>query len=157
MPVATSTASAGGGATSNASADESPPPGAGVHTVICAVVRAARSAAGIAAVSCTGLTYVVGRSAPSHRTTELAANPVPFTVIEKAAPPIGAAAGDNDVNDGGPATTVMGGLVAARVKPLLRNRRNSYVPGVEGAARGHGRVAVPAPTCMNAGERLVGA
>lgn len=42
--------------------------------------------------------------------------------------------------------TVMVGLVAAMVYPLLSKSRNSYVPAVEGMLTVHVRVVTPAPT-----------
>jgi hypothetical protein len=41
--------------------------------------------------------------------------------------------------------TLTGGLVAARVKPWLGKRRNSYCPGAVGVTV-HVRVVTPAPT-----------
>jgi hypothetical protein len=65
---------------------EMPPPGAGVNTVICAVPATAISDASIAAVSRVAETYVVVRSDPFHRTTELVTKLVPLTVKVNAAP-----------------------------------------------------------------------
>ena len=73
---------------------EVPPPGDGLTTTTCAVLTEAVSAAVIAAVSRTALTNVVGRALPFHCTTELATNPVPFTVRVKAADPGITVAGD---------------------------------------------------------------
>src|SRR2546421_285290 len=71
VPVGDSVASAGDGLlTLNVWAAEVPPPGAGVTTVTDAVAAAARSEAGIAAVSCVALTKVVVRAAPFQRTLE---------------------------------------------------------------------------------------
>src|SRR5207237_739516 len=72
---------------------EVPPPGAGVNVVTCAVPATARSAAGMAAVSCVADTNVVARSAPFQRTTELATKPLPLAVSVKPGPPAGAEAG----------------------------------------------------------------
>jgi hypothetical protein len=66
--------------TLNVCALDSPPPGAGLKTVIGNVPVVARSPAGIAAVSCVELTKLVVRLEPSKRTTELAMKLVPFTV-----------------------------------------------------------------------------
>ena len=60
----------------------------------------ATSAAGMAAVSCVGLTYVVERSAPSQCTFEPATKPEPVSVRVKAAPPTGAFAGLRDARTG---------------------------------------------------------
>jgi hypothetical protein len=49
---------------------ETPPPGAGLKTVIEAVPGIVRSEAGMAARSCVSETNVVGRSEPFHRTIE---------------------------------------------------------------------------------------
>lgn len=49
-------------------------------------------------------------------------------------------------NWGSALVTVTVGLVAALVYPLLRNSRNSYVPGVSGIAMVHVFVVTPAPT-----------
>src|SRR5438552_1806601 len=64
-----------------------PPPGAGVTTVTDAVVAAARSEAGIAAVSCVALPKVVVRVAPFQRTLEPVTKSVPVRVSAKAGPP----------------------------------------------------------------------
>src|SRR5207237_45177 len=77
-----------------------PPPGAGVTTVTDAVVAAARSDAGIAAVSCVTLTKVVVRVAPFQRTLEPVTKLLPFRVRVKAAPPTLALEGESDVSDG---------------------------------------------------------
>ena len=45
--------------------------------------------------------------------------------------------------------TVTVGLVAARVNPPFRNNRNSYVPGVVGAAMVHDVLVTPAPTYVH--------
>jgi hypothetical protein len=64
-----------------------PPPGAGLNTLTDAVPATALSAAGIAAVNRVAETYVVVRSAPFQRTTELDTKLVPFTVNVNALPP----------------------------------------------------------------------
>jgi hypothetical protein len=56
------------------------------------------------------------------------ANELPLTVRVNAVPPARALLGDNDVATGAgvnDVSTVTGGLVAARVKPLFKNSRNS--------------------------------
>jgi hypothetical protein len=66
---------------------EVPPPGADVNTVTDTVPAVAMSAAGIAALNLVEETYVVGRLAPFHCTTESLMKPLPLTVSVKAAPP----------------------------------------------------------------------
>jgi len=66
--------------TENACAFDSPPPGAGLKTVIGNDPIAVRSLAGIAAVTCVELMKVVVRLEPLKRTTELEMKLVPFTV-----------------------------------------------------------------------------
>src|SRR5215475_8974070 len=78
----------------NDSAPDCPPPGLGVKTVTDAVPATAMSAAPIAARSCVALTYVVARSLPFHRTTELATKLLPVTVSVSAGPPAAALVGD---------------------------------------------------------------
>src|SRR5438094_8944911 len=71
--------------TVNVWALDTPPPGAGLKTVIGKLPAVVRSLAGIAAVSSVELTNVVGRAAPLKRTTEAPeTNPVPSTVIVSA-------------------------------------------------------------------------
>src|SRR5207249_4118769 len=72
---------------------EVPPPGSGVKTVTEAVPTAARSAAGMAAVSCVPLTNVVVRAVPFQRTSEVATKFVPVTVSVKSVPPAAALLG----------------------------------------------------------------
>src|SRR5207253_2827922 len=60
-----------------------PPPGGALNTVTRAVPAVRRSVAGIAALSCVGETYVVGRAVPFQRTTEPATKFVPVTVSVK--------------------------------------------------------------------------
>jgi len=60
-----------------------PPPGVGLKTVTVRVAPAAMSVAEIVAFNSVGETYVVGRFAPFHRTTEVATKFVPFTVRVK--------------------------------------------------------------------------
>jgi hypothetical protein len=64
----------------NAAGFDTPPPGAGLVTVMVAVLAAATSAAEIDAVSCDALTNVVARGLPFQFTTEAETNPVPLTV-----------------------------------------------------------------------------
>src|SRR5262245_60352075 len=66
---------------------DSPPPGAGLNTIILAGPAAAMSIAEIAAVNCIPLTNVVVRSESFHRTTEPLAKLVPLTVRAKAGDP----------------------------------------------------------------------
>jgi hypothetical protein len=106
------------------------------------------SAAVMAAVNCVPLTNVVVRGLPFHFTTEVDAKPDPFTARERPAPPARTVDGESEFTTGtggGTKITVTVGLVAARVYPLLRKRRNSYVPAVAGAATVHVRVVTPLP------------
>ena len=133
----------------NGSAVDVPPPGDGVNTVTCAVLAVARSAALIDARTCVPLTNVVGRGAPSQRTSEAAVNPLPLTVSVKGPPPAVARDGLIVETTGigfMAADTVTAGLVATLVYPLSRNRRNSYVPGVDGMLTVQVRVVTPPPT-----------
>src|SRR5271156_919413 len=75
--------------TVNGTAFDAPPPGAGLVTVIEAVVAVAIFAAGTAAVSWSWFTNVVVSGVPFQFTTEFAVNKVPLTVKVNAAPPAG--------------------------------------------------------------------
>src|SRR6266404_29508 len=96
-------------------AAEVPPPGAGVTTVTEAVPVAARSAAGIAAVSCVALTKVVVRAAPFHWTVAPFTKPLPVSVSVKPAPPTMALDGDSVVSAGAGLLIVK--VCAAEVPP----------------------------------------
>jgi len=72
---------------------DTPPPGAGLTTVIVAVVGEAMSEAGIAAVNFELFTKVVVLELPFQSTVEPEMKPVPVTVKVKAAPPGTAASG----------------------------------------------------------------
>src|SRR6267143_5645078 len=96
-------------------AAEVPPPGAGVTTVTEAVPVAARSAAGIAAVSCVALTKVVVRAAPFHCTVAPFTKPLPVSVSVKPAPPTIALDGDSVVSVGAGLLIVK--VCAAEVPP----------------------------------------
>jgi hypothetical protein len=122
------TISTGATVTENVSGFEVPPPGDGENTETCALPTAARSAAEIAACNCVALTKVVGRFAPFHRTTDDETNPVPFTLSVSELVPASTELGVNELRTGtafGPGATVTAGLVAARVYPLFKNKRNS--------------------------------
>src|SRR4051812_30686070 len=68
--------------TVNVCALDTPPPGAGLKTVIGKLPAVVRSLAGIVGVSGVELTKVVGRAEPLNRTTDTpGAKPEPFTVI----------------------------------------------------------------------------
>src|SRR5437899_3798874 len=69
----------------NAAAFEATGPGLTTRTV--AVPTVAMSAAAMLAVTCVGLTTVVGRADPFHSTFAPAAKPLPSTVSVKAGPP----------------------------------------------------------------------
>src|SRR5205823_1929975 len=77
-----------------------PPPGAGLKIVTDADPAAAISAAEMAADSCVAETYVVARSAPFQRTTELVTRFVPVTLSVKPGPPAVAEVGVNPVDVG---------------------------------------------------------
>jgi hypothetical protein len=79
---------------------EVPPPGAGVNTLTPTVPGLARSAAEMAARSWVGLTKVVVRLAPFHRTTEVLTKPLPVTVSVTPEPPAAALAGERLVTTG---------------------------------------------------------
>ena len=66
--------------TENVWADDRPPPGAGLKTLICTVVAVAKSEADIAARSSVGETYVVNLSAELYLTTEFTLKLEPKTV-----------------------------------------------------------------------------
>jgi len=89
---------------------------------------------------------VVVRALPVTCTVAPGANPVPVTVSVKALLPAATLAGLRPVIPGVGFTTLTGGLVAARVKPLFRKSRNSYCPGAVGIVTVHVRVVTPAPT-----------
>src|SRR2546421_117816 len=99
----------------NVWAPEVPPSTPGIVTVTWAVPTAAMSEAGIAAVTCVGLTRVVVRAAPFQRTLAPMSNPVPVSVSVNPAPPAVALEGDSVVSVGPPALT--GRLSAADVPP----------------------------------------
>jgi hypothetical protein len=139
----------GGGTIVKSSDDDVPPPGGGVETETSADPTEATSLAAIAAVNCVLLTNVVGRALPFQFTTDEDAKPDPLTASVKPAAPATPLEGASEFTagtGGGTKTTVTAGLVAARVEPLLRKRRNSYVPAVDGAATVHVRVVTPLPT-----------
>src|SRR5204862_4723802 len=125
-----------------------PPPGDGVKTLSCAVPTDATSKDGTLIRSCVALTYVVVRLTPFHRATDDETKPLPLSVSVIGTPAT-AGAGVSDVRVGtgyGACATVIDGLVAARMVSLFRNRRNSYVPGVDGIATGHVCDVTPPPT-----------
>jgi hypothetical protein len=70
------------------------------------------SAAGMDAVTCDGLTNVVGREAPSQRTVELLANPEPLTVRVNAEPP-------DCTDDGFRLLRTVAGAPMVKGRPLL--------------------------------------
>src|SRR5207237_258983 len=89
----------------NVWAPEVPPSTPGIVTVTWAVPTAAMSEAGIAAVTCVGLTRVVVRAPPFQRTLAPMSNPVPVSVSVNPAPPAVALEGDSAVSVGPPALT----------------------------------------------------
>jgi hypothetical protein len=85
--------------TAKLSADEVPPPGAGLTTVTDRFPAEATSEAETAAVSCVPLTNVVTRLEPFTCTTELFTKFEPFTVSVKAPLPATIVAGDKLASD----------------------------------------------------------
>jgi hypothetical protein len=123
------TVSAGGPVALKVAVEEVPPPGDGLNTVTGVAAIWAISAAAIAAVNRVAFTNVVGRGEPFQRTTDDETKPEPLTVSVNAGPPATTPTGDSEEIAGTgftDASTVTGGLVAASVKTLFRNRRNSY-------------------------------
>ena len=98
-------------------APEVPPPGVGLNTVTEAVPEAARSLAGILAVSWVALTKVVVRLPPFHRTVEVGTKPLPVTVRVKAGPPLTAPLGESDVRTGAGFEAVIVNATAPEVPP----------------------------------------
>ncbi len=92
--------------TASASADEVPPPGAALVTLMDRVPGDAMSPAGIVAVSCVPLTKVVLRLEPFTCTTDPFTKLEPFTVNVKAPLPATVVAGDRLVSDGAGLLTV---------------------------------------------------
>jgi hypothetical protein len=101
----------------NVTAAEVPPPGVGLTMVTLAVPAVLMSAAGTCAVNIEALTYVVGRAAPFHSTTEEPMKLLPLTVSVKAVPPAVALAGDSDVATGRGLTLLMVNVTAPEVPP----------------------------------------
>src|ERR1043166_1077783 len=144
------TASTGAAVTGRLTEFDAPPPGAAVLTPTAAVDALAMSNALMVALSCVAPTNVVGRGEPFHVTTERLRNFVPVTVNVNAGPPATMLAGESEVTVGTPAklgSTVIVGLVTTRL--LFTNRRNSYVPAVEGIAIVHVRDVTPSPTYVH--------
>ena len=77
-----------------------PPPGAGLETVIDAVLALAISAAGTTAVNLVALLKVVARAVPFHFTRDVLTKLAPVTVRGKDAAPAVAEAGDKAVTLG---------------------------------------------------------
>ena len=93
--------------TVNAEFPDVPPPGAGLDTVICAVIASNMSRAVTVTCSCVALTNVVVRAPPFQFTTEEGVNPAPFTVRVKERPPANAVAGNSEIIDGTGCSTLM--------------------------------------------------
>src|SRR5215468_7968607 len=85
------------GFTVNVSSFDTPPPGAGLKTVIFASPAVATSVAGISAFNCVALTTVVGRGLPFQCTTEPAMKLDPVTVSVNGSSPAIAEEGFNAV------------------------------------------------------------
>ena len=116
---------------------EVPPPGAGVNTVTCAVPAAARSLAGMAALSWVALTNVVVRPPPFQRTVEADTKPLPVTVRVKAGPPWSALLGASveSTGTGLPAVTVKGKALEVLPPMLPGADVNTVTCAVPAAAR----------------------
>lgn len=99
----------------NVTAEDVPPPGAGLNTVTEAVAAVRMSAAGTAAINWVALVNVVTSAAPFHWTTEAPTKPEPVTVSEKAAEPAIAEVGSRDVRTGTGSLIVK--VTAAEVPP----------------------------------------
>ena len=109
------TASVGGCVMLNGRGADTPPPGAGLKTVTCAVPMLAMSLVEIAARTCVEFTNVVARSLPFHRTTEPVTKLLPLTVNMNGAAPADIVAGEIEETTGAGGNTVIAGLVARRV------------------------------------------
>src|SRR5438128_514714 len=130
---------------------DSPPPGAGVKTVIAAVPPVARSAAVIGAVTCVADPNVVVRARPLTWTTDAATKPVPVTVSVNAGLPAARLAGFSVAIVGTGLATVTIALVASRVNVLFAYHRTWQVaPTVVGATN-----VTVAPVSPTAGGVLV--
>src|SRR5216684_714830 len=107
-------------ATRKLNVPDSPPPGAGLLTLIWAVAAATRSEAGIVTWSWVSEMNCVGRALPFHSTVEALLKPSPFTSTAVAALPAGAADGVIHVASGaGLATVNVAGAPATASKPRL--------------------------------------
>ena len=118
------TVSVGGGSIVNVSADEVPPPGAGVVTRTCAVPVAATSVPGMDASSFELLMNLVGRAAPFHSTTDRPMKPWPLTVSVIAPSPARVLTGDSVVTTG---AGLSSGTRVARASNTLT--RGTVAPG----------------------------
>ena len=122
----------------NGTGEERPPPGVGENTVTCCRARSRDVSRRDRCPQLRAAEATLWRGRRhSIRTTDDETNPLPLTVQRDAPAPTIIDDGVVDVRTGagfGPGTTVTAGLVAARVKPPLRNSRNSHAPGVAGIA-----------------------
>jgi hypothetical protein len=92
--------------TTNESALDVPPPGAGFVTESESVAAAFRLAAGMLAVRDVALTYVVVKGVVPRLRVDAGTNPLPVTVIGVAPAPIRADDGETDVATGAGSETV---------------------------------------------------
>src|SRR5262245_11000930 len=88
------------GLTVKISGFDTPPPGAGLKTVIFTSPAVCRSVAGISALNSVALTTMVGRALPFHCTTEPAMKLDPVTTSVKGSSPVNAEEGFNTVMAG---------------------------------------------------------
>ena len=136
--------------TVNTTADDVPPPGDGVTTVMLRDPAVDTSDDGIDALSVVLDANEVERATPFTWICELAVKPLPVTVSTNALLAFtedgemlsrtGTGAG---VGGGGGAPTVIGPLVARRMYLPLPRNRTSYVPAVDGAGMLNVALATP--------------
>jgi len=101
---------------------ESPPPGAGVSTVTCAVPALTTSFAKIVACSWAPPLNVVARLVPFHCTTELGVKLLPVTVRVKPAAPVAMLVGVSVVTEGATGTPEVGSSArktSLRAEPFI--------------------------------------
>lgn len=130
--------------TVNVTADEVPPPGVGVKTVIDNKAPTARSDAGIAAASCVLLTKVVVRFAPLTSTTEPLTKLLPLTVSVNPGLPAVALAGEILAKDGCGLLTASDSVPEAEPSGLITSI--ARVPGEAMSLAGIAAVSCVPPT-----------
>ena len=110
-------------ATRKLNVPDSPPPGAGLLTLIWAVAAATRSEAGIVACNWVSEMNCVGRALPFHSTVEALLKPSPLTITVVAALPGGEADGIIHVTTGAGLATVNVAGGPATARPLVEGPR----------------------------------